>query len=124
MQVAGRTEGKWGAPAGAWVLWNQCWLDFPECGHIYGHMKTTIELPDALFHRAKVLAAQRKISLKQLMVEGLEHVTAATTRQPTELTEDEKEFLEIDPFGIPVLKKRGVVVTNGLVNQLREELGI
>lgn len=124
MQVAGRTEGKWGAPTGAWVLWNQCWLDFPECGHIYGHMKTTIELPDALFHRAKVLAAQRKISLKQLMVEGLEHVTAATTRQPTELTEDEKEFLEIDPYGIPVLKKRGVVVTNGLVNQMREELGI
>ena len=122
--MAGRTEGKWGAPAGAWVPRNQGWLDFPEWGHIYGHMKTTIELPDALFHRAKVLAAQRKISLKQLMVEGLEHVTAATTRKPTELTEDEKEFLEIDPFGIPVLKKRGVVVTNGLVNQLREELGI
>jgi hypothetical protein len=54
----------------------------------------------------------------------LEYVTAGTTRQPTELTEDEKEFLEIDPYGIPVLKKRGVVVTNGLVNQMREELGI
>jgi predicted transcriptional regulator len=88
-------------------------------------MKTTIELPDALFHRAKVLAAQRKTTLKQLMVEGLEHVTAATAiRQPAELTEDEKQFLEIDAYGIPVMKKRDVVVTNEMVNQMREELGI
>lgn len=88
-------------------------------------MKTTIELPDALFHRAKVLAAQRKTTLKQLMVEGLEHVTAATTtRLPADLTDEEKQFLEIDPYGIPVLKKRDVVVTNELVNQMREELGI
>lgn len=87
-------------------------------------MKTTIELPDALFYRAKVLAAQRKTTLKQLMVEGLEHVIAAPPRQPAELTEDEKQFLEIDEYGIPVLKKRDVVVTNEMVNQMREELGI
>ncbi len=88
-------------------------------------MKTTIELPDALFQRAKVLAAQRKTTLKQLMVEGLEHVTAVTaTRQPLDLTDEEKQFLEIDPYGIAVLKKRDVVVTNELVNQMREELGI
>lgn len=88
-------------------------------------MKTTIEVPDALFHRAKVLAAQRKTTLKQLMVEGLEHVTAApATRQLAELTDEEKQFLEIDPYGIPVLKKRDVVVTNELVNQMREDLGI
>jgi hypothetical protein len=103
---------------------NLGWLDFSSSGQIYGHIKTTIELPDALFHRAKVLAAQRKTTLKQLMVEGLEHVTAATTRQPAELTEDEKQFLEIDPYGIPVLKKRDVVVTNEMVNQMREEPGI
>ena len=88
-------------------------------------MKTTIELPDALFHRAKVLAAQRRTTLKQLIVEGLEHVTAATsTRLPADLTDEEKQFLEIDPYGIPVLKKRDVVVTNEMVNQMREELGI
>ena len=62
-----------------------------------------------------------KTALKQLMVEGLEHVT---TRLPADLTEEEKQYLEIDPYGIPVLKKRDVVVTNELVNQMREELGI
>jgi hypothetical protein len=87
-------------------------------------MKTTIELPDALFHRAKVLAAQRKTTLKQLMVEGLEHVTATVIPQSAELTADEKQFLEIDSYGIPVLKKRDVVVTNEMVNQMREDLGI
>jgi hypothetical protein len=66
-----------------------------------------------------------KATLKELSVEGLEHVTAATaTRKSAELTEEEKRFLEIDPYGIPVLKKRGVVVTDELVNQMREELGI
>ncbi len=66
-----------------------------------------------------------KKALKQLMVEGLEPVTAATiTRRPPDLTDEEKQFLEIDPYGIPVLKKRDVVVRNELVNQMRDELGI
>lgn len=87
-------------------------------------MKTTVELPDALFHRAKVLAAQRKTTLKQLMVEGLEFITATARPAPAELTEDEKQILEVDDYGIPVLKRRDVVVTNEMVNQMREELGI
>ena len=66
-----------------------------------------------------------KKGLKQLRVEGLEPVTAATiARLPPDLTDEEKQFLEIDPYGIPVLMKRDVVVRNELVNQMREELGI
>ncbi len=34
-------------------------------------MKTTIELPDALFRQAKVLASSRGITLKQLFTEAL-----------------------------------------------------
>lgn len=34
-------------------------------------MKTTIDLPDELLHRAKVAAAQRKTTLKELMQTGL-----------------------------------------------------
>lgn len=37
-------------------------------------MKTTIDLPDDLLHRAKVVAAQRKVSLKELMTQGLDYV--------------------------------------------------
>ena len=37
-------------------------------------MKTTIELPDAIIHQAKVLAAERRTSLRELVLQGLEHV--------------------------------------------------
>lgn len=35
-------------------------------------MKTTIELPEALFRRAKSMAAQEGVTLKQLLTEALE----------------------------------------------------
>ena len=35
-------------------------------------MKTTIELPEALFRRAKSMAAQQGVTLKQLLTEALE----------------------------------------------------
>lgn len=38
-------------------------------------MKTTIDLPDDLLHRAKVVAAQRRTTLKELVQQGLEYVT-------------------------------------------------
>lgn len=39
-------------------------------------MKTTIDLPEALLHRAKITAAQRKTTLKDLVVQGLEYATS------------------------------------------------
>lgn len=35
-------------------------------------MKTTIDLPDEVLHRAKVAAAQRRTTLKELFLSGLE----------------------------------------------------
>jgi predicted transcriptional regulator len=37
-------------------------------------MKTTIDLPDDLLHRAKIVAAQRKTTLKEIVVQGISHV--------------------------------------------------
>jgi hypothetical protein len=37
-------------------------------------MKTTIDLPDDLLHRAKIAAAQRKTTLKELVQTGLDWV--------------------------------------------------
>jgi hypothetical protein len=34
-------------------------------------MKTTIDLPDDLLHRAKVFAAQQRTTLKELVITGL-----------------------------------------------------
>lgn len=42
----------------------------------YGLMKTTFDLPADLIHRAKVLAAQRRTTLKELVLQGLEYVTS------------------------------------------------
>lgn len=40
-------------------------------------MKTTIDFPDKLLHHAKVVAAQRRTTLRALVIEGLEDVTSA-----------------------------------------------
>ena len=45
-----------------------------QYGHIYSHMKTTIELPDAILERTKVAAARRRTSMKNLVIQGLEMV--------------------------------------------------
>lgn len=36
-------------------------------------MKTTIDLPDEILHRAKIVAAQRKTTLKELVISGLSY---------------------------------------------------
>ena len=46
---------------------------FPHFPHIYG-VKTTLELPDQLFHAAKTRAAVQKRKLKDLVSEGLRTV--------------------------------------------------
>lgn len=56
-----------------------------SCGHKTGivkspvepylqAMKTTIELPDSIVRKAKVIAAERRTTLRALVVQGLEHV--------------------------------------------------
>jgi hypothetical protein len=49
---------------------------------IWVSLKTTIELPEALFRRAKSMAAQEGVTLKQLLTEALESQleTRKTTR--------------------------------------------
>ena len=37
-------------------------------------MKTTIDLPEDLLHRAKITAAQRKTTLRELVVRGLDQI--------------------------------------------------
>ena len=39
-------------------------------------MKTTIDFPDELLHRAKVVAAERRTTLRELVVRGLEAMTS------------------------------------------------
>ena len=45
-------------------------------------MKTTIDLPDEVLHRAKVVAAQRRTTLKELFLSGLELVMKSDSEAP------------------------------------------
>ncbi len=38
-------------------------------------MKSTIDLPDELFQKVKILASERRTTLKELMIEALGHIT-------------------------------------------------
>ena len=42
-------------------------------------MKTTIDLPEDILHRAKIVAAQRRTTLKELVLSGLDHVLGIST---------------------------------------------
>ncbi len=94
-------------------------------------MKTTIELPDTLLRRAKVVAAQRGATLRELVIEGLQHVTArgvSPSKVPGKLTAEERAVAVLGPHGLPVLKRRAGArprkVTCASVERLREEMGI
>jgi len=51
------------------------WLDSIAIKLYHFPMKTTIDLPEDLLHRAKIAAAQRRTTLKELVVQGLEYAT-------------------------------------------------
>ena len=99
--------------------------------HIYGQMKTTIELPEPLFRRAKVLAARRGTTLRALVVEGLQQVTDGTPRPADagpRLTTEESHIAVLGAHGLPVLKRspqaKPKKVTRALVDRLRDELSV
>lgn len=44
-------------------------------------MKTTIDLPEEILQRAKIAAAQRKTTLKELVILGLNHALSTPSDQ-------------------------------------------
>ena len=89
-------------------------------------MKTTINLPEALLIRAKITAARRRTTLGNLVAEGLERVMNSPSGQGVEPSAPtaEDDFLVCDSYGVPVLGRRGVAVTDAMIEKLREEEGI
>ncbi len=45
-------------------------------------MKTTIDLPEEMLHRAKIVAAQRKTTLKDMVVAGLNWAIHTPPEEP------------------------------------------
>jgi hypothetical protein len=93
-------------------------------------MKTTIDLPDALYRRLKTRAAESGATIRQLVVQGIEHELGG---DPDERMDDSRirdhpgRHSYVDERGWPVLKRAAedrTVVTNDFVNGLRDEEGV
>ena len=76
-------------------------------------MKTTVELPDALFRSLKETAARRNTTLKEIFIHALKREVAsdAETNLP----------FEIDELGLPILLNQKKPVSIELVNALRDD---
>ena len=81
-------------------------------------MKTTIELPDALFSAAKAVAVRRRTTLKAMMEHALRREIAFNDEPAADAA------FELNAHGFPVLKKRGAVVSSEAVYQMLEDEGV
>jgi len=84
-------------------------------------MKTTIDIPEPLYRKAKVHAARQGITMRELVVHSLDQaLSSRAVRAP-----EAQPAFEIDGAGFPILSGRSDVhVSNDLVNRIREEDGI
>lgn len=117
-------------------------------------MKTTIDIPDALYRQAKIRAAERGVTLKTMLVAAFERVVSgdsetivnepatayratskpapARAHQPAvpaktkrRAKADEGLGFGVNEFGTPIIPARpGVVITNEMIDKLREEEGV
>lgn len=71
-------------------------------------MKTTLEIPDSIFRRAKSIAAQRGIALRAFVTEAVEEKLAATSQR------EEKPWVRL-AGGLKHLHKETVRI-NGIMN--------
>jgi hypothetical protein len=93
-------------------------------------MKTTIDVPDALYKRLKVYAAQSGVTIRHLVLQGIQRELGEISEQTASAADrqaDPGRHSYVDDDGWPVLRRDSddqTVVTNELVNRLREEEGV
>ncbi len=88
-------------------------------------MKITVDLPDALYRRAEIRAAERGTTLRALLVESLRvHLLDHAASEP-QLSQ--RNRIRTDERGWPILQRSAGdtrVITDDFINQLREEEGV
>lgn len=82
-------------------------------------MKTTLEIPDALFRRAKVAASRRHVSFRMLVSTALERELSAP-----EVSGEVTPVVTYDEDGLPCLPVRGATVNDAIIRRIREAEGI
>ncbi len=100
-----------------------------EYGNI-ASMKTTIDVPDALYRRLKIRAAESGVTIRHLVVQGIERELegeAIRLRSNSRGEPAVERHSYVDEKGWPVLKRRAdddTVITNEFVDRLRDEEGV
>ena len=85
-------------------------------------MKITDDLPDALYRRAKIGAAEHGTTLRSLLMESLEAYLLEPAEPGPELPQ--RDRIRLNERGWPILQRPAGdtrVVTDDFINQLREE---
>ena len=88
-------------------------------------MKTTVDLPDSLYRRAKIRAAERGTTLRALLLESLETHLLGPQTPSAELPQ--RNRFRTDERGWPVLRRSDGdtrVITDEFIDRLREEEGV
>jgi len=88
-------------------------------------VKATIDIPDPLFRKATVRAAEQGVTLHEIVLAALERDFDPAAGNPGRLR-NEPHF-EIDELGLPRLRRAEgdtTVITEEFLNQLREQEGI
>lgn len=89
-------------------------------------MRTTLDISDDVLFAAKELAQREKKSLGQVISELARRAFAApaTSSSASSPTPAPPVTERLASYGIHPLPKRGGIVTNELINRLRDEEGI
>ena len=88
-------------------------------------MKTTIDLPDGLYRRAKIRAAEQGTTLRSLLMESLEVYLLEPAAPGPDVPQ--RDRIRTDERGWPILQRPAGdtrVITDDFIDQLREEEGI
>ncbi len=83
-------------------------------------MKATIDIPDDLYRRVRIRAAETGTTIRSLVIEGLRRelgmVRDGVVSEPA---------VEYDADGWPVRRPRSTaIITDALINRLREQEGV
>jgi hypothetical protein len=88
-------------------------------------MKTTIDLPEELYRRVKIRAAELGTSLRALLMESLQEHLDRQDKVGTGLPG--RSRFQTDQRGWPVLKPRDDsprIIRDDFINRLRDEEGV
>ena len=88
-------------------------------------MKITVDLPDALYRRARRRAAERGTTLPAWLIESLEVHLLEPAAPDLELPR--RDRIRTDEGGWPILQRSTSdtrVITDGFINRIREQEGV